>query len=103
MAKNPLITVLALAGLVTAGSPVRAADQALPPRGFAGDFLASHFAQSEYDWKNANDYLDDVLKKDPGNYDLLKRSMILAMGSGNLDLAAKRAGKLLEIENDNNL
>ncbi len=64
----------------------------------SGDFLASHFAQSEYDWKTADRYLDLVMKNDPGNPDLLKRSMILAVGSGNMPRAAMRAKDLLKAE-----
>lgn len=69
-------------------------------RGFAGHYLSSHFAQSQNDWGVARGYLDSVLSKDPENKDLLKRAMILAMGSGKIDLAVKRAKDLINQDND---
>ncbi|MFN3826751.1 MAG: tetratricopeptide repeat protein [Micavibrio sp.] len=65
--------------------------------GFAGDFLASYHAQSQYDWKNAHEFLERVLLQDPENPELLRRAMILAMGSGDLDAAAQRAEQLKKI------
>lgn len=73
------------------------------PTGFAGDFLASHFAQSQYDWTEANKFLDNVLKNDPENAELLKRSMVLAVGSGDINTAATRAKALLKADPENNL
>lgn len=72
------------------------------PTGFAGDFLASHFAQNRYDWRKANEFLKDVIEQDGTNYELIKRSMILAIGSGEIKLAAERAKALTALEPDNN-
>ncbi len=69
----------------------------------SGDFLSSHFAQSQYDWETANGFLDRVLKGDMGNADLLKRSMILAVGSGDMKRAAERAQTVLKAEPKNGL
>lgn len=66
--------------------------------GFAGDFLASYHAQSQYDWKNANQYLERVLAQDPENPELLRRSMVLAMGAGDLQTASTRARRLMELQ-----
>ena len=66
--------------------------------GFAGDFLASYHAQSLYDWKNANHYLERVLAQDPENPELLRRSMVLAMGAGDLQTASTRARRLMEMQ-----
>lgn len=71
--------------------------------GLAGQFLSSHFAQSENDWEAANRYLDPVLADDTDNADLIKRSMILAMGAGNLPLAARRAQELVKYDPANSL
>ena len=102
--RQTLLTALFFSSLTAIGAaPALAGDGPVKAKGFAGDFLSSHFAQSEYDWKRATRYLDEVLEKDPGNYDLLRRSMILAMGAGDLALSAKRAQSLLEIESNNNL
>jgi tetratricopeptide (TPR) repeat protein len=73
-----------------------------PVAGFAGKFLASHFAQSAYDWNTAADYLDQVIENDPDNFDLIKRAMVLAMGTGDTKDAAGYAQELLKLEPDNN-
>jgi tetratricopeptide (TPR) repeat protein len=114
-----LVTCLAVAGCdnhahhrkgaVTPGGPEGDADQALmgetiPIRTtLAGDFLDSHFAQSQYDWGLANDYLAPVLAQEPGNAELLKRSMILAVGSGDMSRASERAQDVLKVEPKNGL
>ncbi len=69
----------------------------------SGQFLASHLAQAENDWKKANDFLDEVLQFDPENIEHIKRSMILAMGYGDIDFAAKRAKRLVESGDTNSL
>lgn len=74
----------------TSGAPV--------PPGFAGDFLASYHAQSQYDWKSANEYLERVLAQDPENPELLRRSMVLAMGAGDIKVASMRARRLMELQ-----
>ncbi len=65
--------------------------------GFAGDFLASYHAQSQYDWKSANEFLERVLVQDPENPELLRRSMVLAMGAGDLNVASERARQLSKL------
>ncbi len=65
--------------------------------GFAGDFLASYHAQSQYDWKSANEFLERVLVQDPENPELLRRSMVLAMGAGDLKVASERARQLSKL------
>lgn len=73
------------------------------PTGFAGNYLASHFAQARYDWSRANGHLAQVLDFDPGNLDLIKRAMVLALGAGDMDVAAARAANLLVHEPENGL
>lgn len=107
MRRNVLRTVM-LAGLCVAayGSGAvfaeESTDKGLKP-GTAGDYLASHFAQSRYDWKTAEAKLGKVLQADPRNADLLKRAMILAMGAGDVEPAARYAESLLSEEPGNNL
>jgi tetratricopeptide (TPR) repeat protein len=74
-----------------------------PVPGTAGRFLASHFAQSEGDWRTANTFLSQILDKDSSDQDLLKRSMVLAMGAGDLELAAQRGQEMLKFEPHNSL
>lgn len=65
--------------------------------GFAGDYLASYHAQSQYDWKSANEYLERVLAQDPDNPELIRRSMVLAMGAGQMEIASTRARQLMKL------
>lgn len=76
----------------------------IPPRKtISGQYLAGHFAQSRYDWQEANNHLSFILEHDPDDEELIKRSMILAIGTGDLELAATRATRLLDFEGDNSL
>lgn len=84
------------ADTLTVNEIAPAAGEMVAP-GFAGDFLASYHAQSQYDWKRANEYLEPVLQQDPDNPELLRRSMILALGAGDMPVAAQRAQRLLEL------
>jgi len=74
-----------------------------PSGGFAGDFLSGHFAQSQHDWDTASIYLERTLAYDPQNLELLERSMILSAGSGNIDVAAKRAEETIAAGGDKGL
>lgn len=65
------------------------------PRGFAGSMLSANFAQSKHDWDMASFYIERALLYDPDSLELLERSMILAAGAGNIDIAAKRAKEVL--------
>lgn len=47
-----------------------------------GSYLAGRFAQSNFDWETASKYFSEVLVADPGNIELERRSMVLAMGAG---------------------
>jgi tetratricopeptide (TPR) repeat protein len=71
--------------------------------GFAGAYLASHFAQTQQDWLTSFFYLEDVLSKDTDNAILQKRAMVLAMGAGRQDMAARRAIELLDHDPENKL
>ena len=67
----------------------------------SGDFLDGHFAQSMFDWDGASRYLDRILlgsAASPDNAELLKRAMILDVGSGHLAQAASRAGAVLRTD-----
>ncbi len=47
-----------------------------------GSYLAGRFAQSNFDWETASKYFSEVLSNNPGNMDLERRAMALAMGAG---------------------
>lgn len=57
----------------------------------AGNYLASRFAQTRHDWKNASLFIKPILQSDLSDKEILQRAMIIAMGAGNhsraLDLA----------------
>ena len=89
-----------LAGIETASG--EESQFVLPPleKGVAGKYLSSHFAQSRHDWSKANTYLDDIIAADPENEELVRRSMILAVGSGDFESASKRADQLIALNTD---
>lgn len=64
---------------------------------YAGNYLASRFAQQHHDWKNAYKYLSPIVQTHKNEEDLKRRAMILSMGAGEyknaLELAAEIAAK----------
>ena len=105
--KKQFLSILTVMGFLAAGGASATVgdvpDSQGLSRGFAGQFLSGHFAQSENDWANAGQFVDLVLKHDPENQDLLKRAMILAMGAGDLNLATRHAENLLKQDESNSL
>ncbi len=57
-------------------------EQQYSMRSPTGSYLAGRYAQSRFDWDTASKYFGEVLANDPGNIDLERRSMALAMGAG---------------------
>lgn len=62
----------------------------------SGNFLASRFAQNNHDWLSAGTFLDQVLRKDKDNKELINKAMVLAIGAGQAEKAIKLAHKLLD-------
>ncbi len=108
MMKKAILTLLMLTVPVSAGcadtavrtdvqaaSSVTSAQEPLQS-GFAGRYLSSQFAQNRYDWAAADRYLGALLDHEAGaDHELIRRSMILSMGAGNLDGAVRRAEQLV--------
>ncbi|GJL86004.1 MAG: hypothetical protein DHS20C02_17790 [Micavibrio sp.] len=69
----------------------------------AGNYLSARFAQQHHDWGHASTYMEDVLEIDPGDADLIKRAMVLSMGSGDTEKAVRMAKKVLKVEPDSSL
>lgn len=69
----------------------------------SGNYLSSIFAQRHHDWSNAKSYLSDVIDQNPEDSQLLKRAMVLAVGSGNVDIGITLAHKLLSQESASGL
>lgn len=94
-AEEPLSESLMMA--ITSGADEQPALIAEPVEyvpNLSGQYLASQFAQNRYDWKAAGERLDDVLKETPDAPKLLKMSMVLAAGSGDVEKALEVANKI---------
>lgn len=63
------------------------------PTGFAGQYLAGYHAQSHHDWKSANDFMQQSLSYDEEEGTLVKRAIMLAIGSGDYERAFQLAHK----------
>tara|TARA_B100000780_G_scaffold196359_2_gene138646 strand:+ start:591 stop:2444 length:1854 start_codon:yes stop_codon:yes gene_type:complete len=75
-------------------------DSKFKPSGFAGSYLAGFFAQRHHDWTNANDYMQQSLAQDEKNPALIKRAIMLAIGSGEYKEAFTLAHDLSKEEKD---
>ncbi len=60
----------------------------------SGDYLASHFAQTNNDWENAHKYISSLINTENVPLNTLQRAMILAMGSGNPNSALEIANRI---------
>ncbi len=79
-------------------SPAKSGTSSKPVK--AGDYLAARFAQQHHDWEKASLYLDDLMNNGITELPVLRRAMILAMGSGNTDKALEFAKKIIAKEPD---
>lgn len=69
----------------------------------SGNYLAAHFAQTQYDWQAATTFLDKVLASGDPDSQLIRRTMVIAMGSGDTTRAFALANSLLQKEPTNPL
>jgi len=60
----------------------------------SGNYLAGRFAQRQQDWDAAQGYMGVVLERDKGNSQLVQRTFLLALGSGNFAKAGELANKI---------
>ncbi len=72
-------------------------------KNLSGRYLSSLFAQRHHDWKAADGFLDGVIESTPHDVSLLKRKMVLAMGSGNFESAIDLARQVQRFEKGNTL
>lgn len=77
--------------------------EAYPFQTISGNYLSARFAQNNFDWLAADSYMNNILATDPDNMDLLRRSMVLSMGSGNYTAALEMARKLVTLKDDASL
>lgn len=73
------------------------------PSGFAGHYLAGFFAQRHHDWQSADELIELNLKHNPEDTALIKRAIMLAIGSGEYDKAFELAHQLGDMENDESI
>mgnify|MGYP000515957389 CR=1 FL=1 len=67
----------------------------------SGNYLSSQFAQRHHDWQRAVVFTKPLLESSPDNNQLINKTMVLAMGSGQSKAAIELAHKLLD-GNDQN-
>lgn len=111
--RKPLIVTASLLSLLLVGPYALAkvdskegAEEKTPIEyhfGFAGDYLASHFAQHNSDWGAAYGFLDRALASGNVYEELHKRAMILAVGAGRIDDAIAHTEKLMAFDPENRL
>ncbi len=63
----------------------------------SGNFLTARFAQNQSDWRSAGMFMDQVLRRDSDNIDLINKAMVLAIGAGQPEKAINLAHKLIEL------
>lgn len=68
----------------------------------AGNYLASRFAQTRHDWKNASLFIKPILQSDLSDKEILQRAMIIAMGAGNHNRALELAKQAKALHPDEN-
>ncbi len=68
-----------------------------------GDYLIGRFAQAHHDWAQASDVMQKIVRQNPEDLALLKRGMILAMGSGDGKTSFKIAHDIYKEEKDSAL
>jgi tetratricopeptide (TPR) repeat protein len=67
----------------------------------SGNYLSTQFAQYQQDWKTANEYLDRLIRLDPGNIELQQRAMVLSMQAGDASRAIAIARKVIDKDKHN--
>ncbi len=65
----------------------------------AGSFLSGHFASASGDQEAAAGYLEDVLKREPGNVEVASQLLIIRLMSGEVPRALELAEKLKDADN----
>jgi len=93
-----LVTIIVASLGACAGSQTnKSAAQTVVPdySTFSGSYLAGRFAQRQQDWDTAQNYMNTVLSYDGNNDEMIQRTFLLALGSGNFTTAKTLAQKLV--------
>lgn len=65
-----------------------------------GSYLIGRFAQRQRDWDTAQKYMSIALSYDSSNVEMIQRTFLLALGSGNFASAKALAEKLVAMKKD---
>jgi tetratricopeptide (TPR) repeat protein len=69
-----------------------------PAEPLAGSYLSARFAQARHDWEQANSFLDQLVTSGVSDPTVLRRAMILSMGSGNHERAIQLAQRIIAVD-----
>lgn len=69
----------------------------------SGSYLSGRFAQHAQDWQAASIYMSKVLESDEGNSDLLQRTFLLTLGTGDTDMTQALAEKIMQAGSETEL
>ena len=89
--------------LATGGEPpaqVVAAPTAPSP---LGAYLAARHAQEVHDYTSAAQMMEQALKDDPNNFDLVRRSFVLRVSDGRIAEALPLARKIVDLDGNSGL
>ncbi len=96
-----LVTIIAASLSACAGDKTNksAALITIPEhRSFSGSYLAGRFAQRQQDWDTAQNYMNTVLSYDGNNDEMIQRTFLLALGSGNFAAAKALAERVIALK-----
>ncbi len=71
-------------------------------RSLAANYLSSQFAQNHHDWERAVGFIQPMLKHTPEDAQLLNKGMVLALGSGQMEMASQLAHKISALDGEYN-
>jgi tetratricopeptide (TPR) repeat protein len=63
-----------------------------------GSYLAARAAEAMGDFGSAVDYMEDALRRDPDNPELLQRAFVLQLGEGRIEAAVESADRLKSVD-----
>lgn len=62
----------------------------------SGNYLSGRYAQHNQDWQAASLYMEKVLQSDGSNEELLQRTFLLSLGTGDTDVTSSLAKRIIE-------
>lgn len=74
-----------------------------PSKSLSGSYLAGRFAQRQQDWDAAHTYMSTVLNYDHNNSQMIQRTFLLSLGSGNFEKAKQLAERIIKSKDNTEL